>query len=137
MHTTLYLTQAEQAQYDGLSEALREGWDTEEEVLQFNDDVKKRQVRLDLMDLDSKKLENLILRCGPTCTEPQLEELVAEMDFSKLSDADLWEICFALGADAMTYMLGKLLQNVQTDEQLEGICAFTFLRHEFLKSVQK
>ena len=136
MHTTRYLTPAEQALYDGLSDALKEGWSTEEEVLTFEDDVKRRQVRLDLMDLDSKKLERLILRCGPSCTEAQFEELVSEIDFSTLSHADLWEISFALGSEAMTYILSKLLQDVQTDEQLEGICAFTFLRHEFLKSVQ-
>lgn len=136
MHNTLFVTGAEKQLFDALSPELKEGWKLEPETLTYTDTPERRQVRLDLMELDDGQFENIMLRCGPQCSEKDLETLIAEVDFTNLSERDLWEICFALGADAMTYLIAKLLIDAKTDEQIEGVCAFTHLRHRFLESVQ-
>lgn len=136
MHTTLHFTQAEQQLFSALPAELREGWTVEDEVLTYEDDAEHRQVRLDLMELDEGKFERIILDCGPEVTEEKLEELIAQIDLSHMSPKDLWEMSFALGSEAMSYLIAKLILEVKTDTQIEAICALADLRHEFLVSVQ-
>ena len=136
MHTSLYLTAGESKLFAALPSKLREGWDVEEERLGYHDSPERRRVRLDLMDLADKRFEKIAFRCGPTCSERDLEQLVREVDFTGLSQTDLWEICFALGPSVIGYLISKILMSAKNDKEMEGVMAFSHLRHELLISLQ-
>ena len=136
MQTTLYLTKAEQALFEELQASLQDGWSVEIEKLTYKDDAERRQVRLDLMNIDDGHLEAVIAKCGPNCSEEELEKLIAHVDLTKMSQKDLWEICFALGPVAMEYLISKLLIDAKTDAAIEGIMALSHLRHDLLESLQ-
>jgi len=136
MNNVLYLTPAERQLFDALASELKEGWETEEEEQSYEDSAERRQVRLDLMELDDGRFEDVILKCGPECSPEDLQKLVSKVDLTGLSERDLWEICFALGPDAMGFLISKLLVDVRDDDHLEGIMALTNLRHELLVSLQ-
>ena len=135
MHTKLYLTATEQKFFSALPQKLREGWSTEAEKLTYQDTNERRQVRLDLMELDDGRFERAVIKCGPTCSEKDLERLMGAINLKDLSERDLWEVCFALGPTAMGYIISKLLMDAKDDKQLEGAMAFSHLRHELLISL--
>lgn len=136
MHTKIYLTAGESKLFAALPEPIREGWKVEEEKLTYHDSPEKRHTRLDLMELDDKRFRNVIVKCGPSCTERELEKLAHDVDFKNMSQKDLWEICFALGPSVIGYLIGKLLLDAKDDTQVEGAMAFSALRHELLISLQ-
>ncbi|MDD5470180.1 MAG: hypothetical protein PHO92_05290 [Candidatus Peribacteraceae bacterium] len=136
MSNVLYLTLGERKLFDALSAKLKEGWEVRGEMQTYKDSAEKRQVRLDLMELDDGRFEDIIAQCGPACSPEDLQQLVSKVDLTGLSARDLWEICFALGPDAMSYLISKLLVDVRNDDHLEGVMALTHLRHELLTSLQ-
>ncbi|MDD4287343.1 MAG: hypothetical protein PHN33_03260 [Candidatus Peribacteraceae bacterium] len=131
----LFLTAEEQKAFEALSAKLRDGWEVELEHGDIRDDAAHRAMRLQLLHLHDPTLLAFV-KCGSTLND--VDAIVALMSTTTLknvSDADLAELCFALGPVSLTKILGMLLPKVQTDDELEAVQAIAFVRHSLISAM--
>ena len=132
---TLYLTADEKKLYDALSDDLKEGWETEEETITFEDTDELRQLRIDLMEVSSPVTKDIQEKAQGKKTMQEAAEALKDYDLTNLSEDDMWEVFFALGPDTVTSMIEKLFVDVKEDKDVENISTFSIVRHELLTNL--
>lgn len=134
---TLYLTTAERSLYESLSEAVRDGWETVDETLTYNDNPKKQMLRLSLVRLHDPSLVKLRDKAIATSTPEEMTTLLQSQDLSLVGEDDLAQLCFALGPAALGRLIEIMLKDVSNDKDMEGVTALTVIRHSILASFQR
>lgn len=125
-NTTLYLTEAESAEFCALSEGLREGWTVEIETGTAYEDDDVLKVRAGMARFDSySELRGLAqqVASGTPLTAAQIE---------KIPESVLPELYFTMGARGVARLIAMLLRNVKTDEDIEGLAGLSHIRHDIL-----
>ncbi len=130
---TLYLTAGERGIFAKLSDALREGWNAEDEKGDFSDSEEKLSMRMALLRLHDPKLLDVQKQAAGLSSE-KLAALLAQTNLKGVSDDDLAELTFAIGPSILSKLIAGLLLQVKTDEELEDISALTLIRHSLLQS---
>lgn len=128
----LFLTADERKVFDALPAAVREGWEVRAERDAVPDDAARRAMRLQLLHLHDPALRAFVRSAGETKDSAALTALVLGMDLKGVADADLAELCFALGPVPLTAIIADLLPKTKTDDDLEGVQAIALIRHSLL-----
>lgn len=129
---TLYLTADERKVFEALSSQLKEGWEIDQERGAIRDDVFHRTMRLQLLHLHDQRLLAFVKSGNALADADAIATLLTTTDLKNVDDADLAELCFALGPVSLTKILGMLLPKVQTDDELEAVQAIALVRHSLL-----
>lgn len=131
---TLFLTASEQETFVKMSDALREGWVVQPATAVPQDNPARRAIRLQMLHLKDPALMAFVRR-AQTCTAAnELAQHLATLKLSACIDADLAELCFALGPQTLTVLIGFLLASASNDEQLQDIEALTVIREALSSS---
>jgi len=118
--------------FEALSAKLRDGWEVELEHGDIRDDAAHRAMRLQLLHLHDPTLLAFVKRGSTLNDVDAIVALMSTTTLKNVSDADLAELCFALGPVPLTRIIGDLLKQAKTDDELEGIQAIAFVRHSLL-----
>ncbi len=133
--TLLYLTDAEKKAFSSLSEALREGWKTEDETLTYTDTQKNREMRFMITRFHDPKLLAVRDKFKTVKSDEEFLALMKSIDLGAISEADLGQITFALGPDAIGALILSTLRSADSDADLLMASNFSALRHELLESL--
>ncbi len=131
----LFLTAVEQKLFDALSSDLREGWNVELESDSPTETSEHIRMRLYLLQLNDPKLVSFRERIKACETSDALAAQIAKMDLSGVSDEDLAELFFALGPNALSFLIADGLTNAKTDTDLDAIEALMLIRHSLLTAM--
>lgn len=124
----LYLTQDEKKIFENLSEALREGWKIQDETINAYETDEQLAVRVSMADTDRW---------------PELKKLMQEMkegkevnvtDIKSIPESAMPELLFTIGARGVTMLIYALMQKAKDDQDIEGLAAFSMLRHDLLET---
>lgn len=136
MKNTLLLTASEQKIFDDLPETLREGWSREEEqwkaVSETPDQIR---MRLHLVRLHDPKLQSFLLEAQKNSSVDAISSLILGTNLKGVGDADLAELFFALGPNALSQIITSLLASAKTDDDIASIESLTLIRHLLLASL--
>ena len=137
MHNSqqLYLTDAEAKAFAALPDTLKEGWKVEAETLSYADTPKNREIRFMITRFHDPKLLAVRDQFKKVKTDEEYMKLLQDFDISKVSEADLGQMMFALGPDAIGALIRGILQSSVTDQDLVMVSHFAELRHELLESL--
>lgn len=126
METTLFLTPAEQKRFDAFEDALKEGWQVEDETIDAMESQEVLRMRSRMADFDQypevKKLMEKVEQ-GETPDALRLDDIPENI---------LHELAFTLGAVGLTSLMEALFDAVSSDEDIQGLAGFSHLRHEIL-----
>ena len=128
----IYLTNDEQKIFSALPVRLKEGWEVTGEQQVLKDDAAHRAMRLQLLRLRDTKLTDFVRRGRDVADVDALVALITATDLTGVNDADLAELCFALGPVPLTGIIGSLLRQAKTDDDLEGIQAIAVVRRSLI-----
>lgn len=124
--STIYLTQAEQSVFSSLSDS--KNWKVVSETVP-QDTEQAMSIRYGLMRLRDPQLKSFQEGVRAAKSQQDVIALVKNLDLTKLSDDDLSELYFAMGAVGITTIIAGLL----TDKApVDAIAAFSEIRHELL-----
>ena len=126
--TVLVLTADEKKAFTALPDALKEGWQVQDETTKFSDTAEEQMMRIKLMELKGFQFADLPLK-SKNITPEQLEEWAKSLSLSKLSDDDMTEIFFALGPVSLSRIIVQLLELAQNDQDVEFVSALATIRH--------
>jgi len=128
-NTTLYLTDEEKAVFNGLSNELKEGWTVENANIEYDETTQKQRIRFDVMNNQDPALQKFQEKIKEAKTKEEIETLASELDFSALNDVDLTEIFYALGPISIGILIERIIGEVESDEDIQGILGMSVLRH--------
>lgn len=120
--------------FAALSEKLQDGWEIQREREDIRDDAAHRTMRLQLLHLHDPNLLAFVKRGSALTDVNAIVTLLGATTLKNVDDADLAELCFALGSVPLTRIIGDLLARVKTDDELEGIQAIALVRHSLLST---
>jgi hypothetical protein len=127
----LYLRPQEKKIFEKLSGELKEGWKVEEETVDHEErpeELKMRQLMFRVSDPEVKKT----LESSTIESAQDLEKIFNSLqNFPKVQ---MMEIFFTLGSKALSAFLQGLLDQVKSDDDLQGIAELSHVRHALLKS---
>lgn len=127
---TLQLTQAEMKLFQALPETVRNGWKTEEEKLTFEDTPSRRAMRMSVIQLQDPRLLDLRKNIAELQQKPdEAKELIDALDFSGMSDDDMIQLFYAMGPDAVSFIIMQLLTAKTTDDDLKMVASLSMIRH--------
>lgn len=129
---TLFLTAEERKVFEGLSSDIKEGWNVKEESSVPEDSSERIGIRLQLLHLRDVKLQAFQKKAHILSSAEDLSSLIESTDLSGVAEADLAELAFALGATNVSVLLGSMLREVKSDDDLIGISALAVIRHSLL-----
>lgn len=133
---TLHLTQDELSAFQSLPDALREGWQADNESFPISDEPPRKLVRLKLLSLQDPALRRLQEKLSEM-DDPDAAALeLASLDLSAVSYDDLAELVFAMGPAPLSVLILHLLQSAKTDDDIGDIASLAFLRHELLSATR-
>lgn len=130
----MYLTSSERRLFDGLSDAIREGWEVIDESDAPDESPEIRRMRLHLVQLHDPRLQHFIEEARSKDSVDSIVAHIGQMNLESIMDSDLAELFFALGAGPISTIVSDLLQDVKTDADLQDIEALTVIRHELFIS---
>ncbi len=125
---TLFLTTEEQKVFQALPDKLREGWTVEVErstVYETNEELAMRQKMSSFEEFPQVASLAKQVAEGNALEKLSLNDVPQEV---------LPELCFCIGATGLSVLMSKLLGEIQSDEDLEGLMGLSLLRHEMLLS---
>ncbi|MDD5041320.1 MAG: hypothetical protein PHX87_03550 [Candidatus Peribacteraceae bacterium] len=131
---TLYLTGEEKKAFGALPAELQEGWEVVVEAVPSHDDIQHRSMRLHLVHLHDKKLMSIVERARTLTDVGTLVSLVSGSDLSDVNDADLAELCFAIGPIPLTRIIREFLSQAKDDSDIEGIQSLATVRHSLISA---
>lgn len=131
----VFLTAHEQSAFLQLPAAIRPMATVEPEVLSYQDNDKRREIRVRNMQLRHPTLLQLKERLTSASALKEVTALLATMDFSVLPEDDLAELYFAMGPNVVSQLLTNLLPNVRSKEDLEALVSLSLIRHSLLLSL--
>ncbi len=124
--STIYLTTEEQTVFASMPEA--KGWKVVSETVP-QDTQEAMNIRYGLMRLRDPQLKSFQEGVRSAKSQDDVIALVKNIDLTKLSDDDLSELYFAMGAVGITTVIAGLL----TDKApMDAIAAFSDIRHQLL-----
>jgi len=132
--TTLHLTRDESSVFQSLPDALRDGWQVDDESSVISDEPPRKLVRLKLLSLKDPSLKRLQEKLSPMDDPEQAAAELATLDLAAVPYEDLAELVFAMGPASLSVLIVHMLRSATTDGDLEDISALTFLRHELLSA---
>ena len=132
----LHLRPDEKEKFDALSDELKDGWKVEEEKLMHDDTPKKRSMRILLLRIRDQKLQSFVEEAKKENDASKLASLVHDTDLSDVNDADIAELFFALGPEALSKIIMAMIGDIGSDEDIEGVAAITIIRNSLLTSMQ-
>jgi len=125
MTPTLYLTAEERTAFDAFSEDLREGWDVKEETSDAYETSDELNMRAHMASFPEWMKE---------LAEKIMEEKTEDISLDAVPEEALPDLFFTIGAQGVSWLMGLFIKNVKTDEDLQGLAAFSQIRHELLLS---
>ena len=129
MNKTLWLTASEQAAFKEISDSVKEGWEVKAETGTVEDTPEKRTMRLALTRLHDPKLLKLREKAQNASSDKELAMLLQETDLQNVQEDDLAELFFALGPESLTTLIGAMIKDAASDDDLEGIVSLTVIRN--------
>ena len=132
---TLYLTADEIKLFDALSDDLKEGWETEEETIVYEDTEEQRNLRLDFMEISDPVAKDIQEKAKGAKSPQDAGAVLEGYDMGNLAEDDMWEVFFALGPDVLTSMIEKFFAEVKDDKGVENISTLSIVRHELLANL--
>lgn len=124
MQTPLYLTADERKLFDGLSEALKDGWKVEKEMQNSYESEKVLSMRARMAARESADVSHFFKKWD--------EAKGAANGLPKLSNEQMLEFFFTLGATGISVFIDALLREMKTDDDIQGVAHLSFLRHRLL-----
>jgi len=103
--------------------------------LSYKDTPKARELRFMIARFHDPKLLAVREKFKQVKTDEEFLAVMNSIDLSVVSEADLGQIMFAVGPDAIGALILNTLAATDTDEDLLMISNFTALRHELLESL--
>jgi hypothetical protein len=124
----LYLTKTEQDLFAKLPQELKEGWKVEVEngTAYESDAVIAMRRRMASFE-EFPHVQVLVDRV-------QKGEQLESLTLKDVPETVLPELCFTIGARGLSVLMGALLKEVKSDEDIEGLSGLSVLRHEMLLS---
>lgn len=132
----LHLTPSEQALFEALPSALREGWMIESETRSYVDTPDKMEIRMALLRLHDPKLIALREKTATAKNADEVAAIIGETDLHGVDDDDLASLFFALGAETISKLIAFMIPKASTDKDVEGITALALIRHAILNAFQ-
>ncbi len=132
---TLILNDAEQAVFSKLSADLRKDCKVQPETIVFQDTQEARDLRLEMMEITDPAVLHFQRQISEIQSPEQFNALVNGIDLGSISDAAINQLLFALGPDAITILIGRILPNVKSREDVQGIADLSEVRHSLLHSL--
>lgn len=99
---------------------------------EIRDDVSHRSMRLQLVHLRDQKLLAFVKSASAMDNMEAIVTLLSTTNLQKVDDADLAELCFAMGPVLLTNIVRILLSRTRSDGDLEGVQAVSAVRHTVL-----
>jgi hypothetical protein len=127
MHTTLYLTAAEQKMFDALPADRRDGWKLQNVTLVMEDD-KAIAVRAHMAHFDNPGMEKAAKALETAETQQDFDAISKMVRFDTFTPEQIAELFFVLGVKTMTGFIGYLLLSAKNDEDIEGVAYISELR---------
>jgi hypothetical protein len=134
--TKIYLTKAELVIWNGLEQALKDGWNVEDEKGTSEDSPTHRTMRLQLVRLQDPRLLAFVERAKKCASSDELAALITSTDLQGVVDSDLAELFFAIGPVPITAVMQQLLKEAKTDNDIDGIAALSTIRNSLYLSIQ-
>jgi len=127
MAQSLMLTADELKIFTALPEALRNGWKSASETLTTFETPAMLEMRAEISTFKNDKLKEMaaLLQKGSV----DLKALQA-MD---LTDDEIGEFFFTIGAQGTGLLVGVLLAEAKTDDDLQAVAHLTEMRHKLLE----
>lgn len=133
MNNTLHLTKGELELFNKLSDAVRNGWKPVEEVLTFEDTTHRRYMRMSVMKLHDPRLLGLRDQLMNMQEKPEeARKLLDSLDVSSINDDDMMQLFYAMGPDALSFMIIQILMDNPDDAALEMVASLSMIRHMIL-----
>lgn len=128
MSNTLFLTKDEQKVFSALPEALRSEWPVEAESLNSYESPDVLAMRAEISPLRhhpalQKALEAL-----------SKGESIDKIALPSLSERDIGEFFFCIGARGISTFLGAQLQSAKTDDDIRAVSHLSEVRHKLLET---
>ena len=134
--TTLYLYTEEIEKFSAYPKDLQEGWTVEEEKMTATDSAEERSMRMQLMHFRDPKLKEFLDSAEHNPAAKDVATILHSTDLQGVDDADLAELFFALGPKVITLLIGFMLKDIKTDDDIEGIVSIALIRHKLLEAFQ-
>ncbi len=125
--TTLYLTASERTLFEALPDSLQSEWPIEEETLTAYESFDILKMRADI---------------SPLSRHPLLKDMFEKvkgggsldgMKIPDLSDEDIADFFFTIGARGLAGFIEMLLKETKTDEDIRSLSAMSEMRHKLLE----
>ena len=128
---TLYLTAAEQAKFQTVSDALKDGWEVTPETIDAYETTYQLWIRANMMELNEfPEIKQMILalRDGKPVDPTTIQNI---------PDEALPEVLFTIGARGITILMTILFDRIESDEEIAAIAGLSHLRHDVLEANAK
>lgn len=132
---TLILTDVEQVAFSKLSADLRKDCKVQPETIIFQDTQEARDLRLEMMEVTDPTVLHFQRQISEIQSPEQFSSLVSGIDLGTVGDAAINQLLFALGPDAVTILIGRILPNAKSAEDMQGIADLSEVRHSLLHSL--
>jgi hypothetical protein len=128
MGQTLYLTDKEQKLFEALSSDIQEGWSVEQETQTSYESPAALDMRVQISSWKDDPLVQDIVKSVEADKKPENATL------PELSEEQLADFFFTIGAVGQTLFIVALLQDAKDDDDLQGVAHLTQMRHQMLKT---
>ncbi len=125
---TLTLTADEKKVYLTLPESLREGWQILDETQTSYETLEALEMRIEISPLRRHPLLQEYLK------RFEKGESVEKLPLPDLSQEDMGEFFFSIGARGMTELMKSVLGNVKTDDDIRLLSSIGEMRHKLLET---
>lgn len=126
--STIFLTKEEQPLFAKIAASLTEGWTLETEDQTAYETPEVLEMRGNISPLRRHPAVKEIAE------KVQIGEKIENLKMPELSDEDVAEFFFMIGAKGMTIFLEMLLKEAKTDDDLRLIGHISDLRHSLLET---
>ena len=131
----LRLTKAEEKLFRALPDAVRDGWQVEEETLTYDDKPENRILRLQFINFTSPPMVAFAQKARAAKSKEALAALVeSELNIASMSNDDLGQLFYALGPDVVTQLITEILRVAKDDEAILTVASLGKIRHVLLKN---
>ncbi|MDD5623580.1 MAG: hypothetical protein PHI23_02635 [Candidatus Peribacteraceae bacterium] len=125
---TLFLTTEEQKAFSAVSASLREGWAVSAETQ---------------TSYETQEVLEMRAQISPLRRHPKVKELVEKvqagtppdkLSLPELSEEDIGEFFFMIGAKGISLLIASLLKEVKTDDDVRLLANLGEMRHKLLET---
>lgn len=128
MVLSLRFTEGELAAFHSLPDTLCAGWTVEPAGTLHAEEERDLQLRFRLANFHDPAWRSFAESVHHAASPEELAALADRFDIASASPEQLAELCFVLGVDALTAMIGTLLRSATTDDDLEGLAGLCTIR---------